>query len=790
MRINWRRVFLALSLSTISLFFHTGVTPARSQWLEEFNGGGLSAPYQVVNYKGDPWFYGSTYPYSNYAYFLAHFHGDSWSYVEVLQPASSSFGGHAHVMTAGDSLFFGGSIDAYRDLPQGGYTYTQPEASIFGGVSTEFLPDPYGSDWSITAITLYQRKPLIALSFVGDFVGSPLFLRVWDGSSWQDMSTIWRDWDGSTENARIHSFAHIDGDLYAVGNVRDGGILRYTGQNWIRAEGAFPAHTLRLCQVGESIYASNGIHVYRVGESSPEDLGGLGEGTIAGMINFRGELHVYGSFTTIDGVPASRIARFDGVGWHPLDTGTNSTIRDALETERGLVVVGTFEEAGGKISPGAAVWTGSQWEPFVPVGHALGGGGIGDFAEFQNMTVAVGTFGWTGSGRIGPIVAWHENDWIELAHSSEGGIREIVGTPEYLYAYGSMESIDGVACEGFARFDGTVWEAVPPPPAGVNCLMGWQGNLLAVGAFDMGGPQLATVIVLENGIWTELGSSPRPRGNSSFYGGGNTAIVDGDDLLLGGQFEEGEEITFLYRWDGVNWIRYDTGLSHEVRLLIPLETGILAATVYGTNRLVNGIWNVTKLGYLGRQVYSKDTVFKVEDSSEVMRSVGDEWETIGVLSLGEGIQEDLWNHPEVRCMKYRDGKLWLGGKFMAVDGTPSSGLAVWADPTVLSVGDDEPPVPEGPSGDRGFRIGVWPNPFRGEVRLSLDSQSFVELSVEVIDASGRRVRRLHSGKLEPGHTVLQWNGRDGNGRSTAAGVYYFRVIVDGRIRNAKIVRIP
>ena len=67
-----------------------------------------------------------------------------------------------------------------------------------------------------------------------------------------------------------------------------------------------------------------------------------------------------------------------------------------------------------------------------------------------------------------------------------------------------------------------------------------------------------------------------------------------------------------------------------------------------------------------------------------------------------------------------------------------------------------------------------PNPARGEVRFVVDSPAAGSVSIEVFDATGRRVRRVFAGALGAGSHALTWDGRDDAGRSVPSGAYYVR----------------
>ena len=85
---------------------------------------------------------------------------------------------------------------------------------------------------------------------------------------------------------------------------------------------------------------------------------------------------------------------------------------------------------------------------------------------------------------------------------------------------------------------------------------------------------------------------------------------------------------------------------------------------------------------------------------------------------------------------------------------------------------DVPPSPaHGAAGQ--IRIeSVAPNPFRSDtsIRFALGADTLVELSI--VDPSGRRVRKLDGGLRPAGTHVIAWDGRDDDGRSMPAGVYF------------------
>lgn len=72
-----------------------------------------------------------------------------------------------------------------------------------------------------------------------------------------------------------------------------------------------------------------------------------------------------------------------------------------------------------------------------------------------------------------------------------------------------------------------------------------------------------------------------------------------------------------------------------------------------------------------------------------------------------------------------------------------------------------------------------PNPARESFLLRFALPSETRVSLDVYDASGRRVRALVARELEPGAHLLTWDGRDETGARQPSGVYFVRAQWNG-----------
>ncbi|MBZ0269035.1 FG-GAP-like repeat-containing protein, partial [bacterium] len=89
-----------------------------------------------------------------------------------------------------------------------------------------------------------------------------------------------------------------------------------------------------------------------------------------------------------------------------------------------------------------------------------------------------------------------------------------------------------------------------------------------------------------------------------------------------------------------------------------------------------------------------------------------------------------------------------------------------------------------------FSLGTgMPNPFRGVTSIPFSLPRDGTVRLQVYDAAGRLVRTLRNGDLPAGRHVVTWDGRDGGGRATASGVYFYRLSGNAGSLTRKAVRL-
>lgn len=83
-----------------------------------------------------------------------------------------------------------------------------------------------------------------------------------------------------------------------------------------------------------------------------------------------------------------------------------------------------------------------------------------------------------------------------------------------------------------------------------------------------------------------------------------------------------------------------------------------------------------------------------------------------------------------------------------------------------------------------------PNPFATRTTIGFDLAVECEVSLELFDAQGRRVRTLAAGRHPAGFHALDWDRRDDAGRQVEAGVYLCRLEAGAFQARRKLVLLP
>ncbi|MBP7310545.1 MAG: T9SS type A sorting domain-containing protein [Candidatus Cloacimonetes bacterium] len=98
----------------------------------------------------------------------------------------------------------------------------------------------------------------------------------------------------------------------------------------------------------------------------------------------------------------------------------------------------------------------------------------------------------------------------------------------------------------------------------------------------------------------------------------------------------------------------------------------------------------------------------------------------------------------------------------------------------VSVGIDDPVVPSIPA----ISFSAYPNPFGAEVKLEIKGAEQHQACIEVYNLRGQKVAAYN---LQKGMQHFTWKGLDSSDRRVGSGIYFIRLLVDGKLAGTRRV---
>lgn len=298
------------------------------------------------------------------------------------------------------------------------------------------------------------------------------------------------------------------------------------------------------------------------------------------------DLYAGGWFTEVGGVPAARIARFDGAGWSPLGSGLSGTNASDLAvfddgTGPALYVAGSFFLAGGQPASNIARFDGETWTPLGAGTNLL----VSCLEVFDDGTgpalYAGGAFTTAGGGTAARLARWSGETWTDVGGGLDSYPRDLHvhddGSGPALYVAGDFFQAGAQPVSRIARWDGQTWSDVgggfdDRAFALATFDDGSGPALFAGGLFQQAGGQTAARIARWDGaVWSEVSG-----GTDDWV----TALTTHDDgsgpaLYAGGWFTNAGGVTARHvaRFDGSGWSPLTSGVDDTVTALAGLDVG-------------------------------------------------------------------------------------------------------------------------------------------------------------------------------------------------------------------------
>ncbi len=307
------------------------------------------------------------------------------------------------------------------------------------------------------------------------------------------------------------------------------------------------------------------------------------------------KIYAGGSFTSINGVAATHVARWNGKSWEPLGSGLNWYVNALAVYDHGT---GPALYAGGGFGGALARWNGSSW--VVVGGIALEPGNwsspsveaLAVFDDGSGPALYVGgAFNRAGGLSVQGIARWNGAEWSVLpSFPFTASIRSLAvldaGLGKSLYA--SVDFQGGGAGTSFrvARLAGPAWDfsyGVMDGPVEAMTVFDCGGGprLIAGGGFTTGGGPWNRGLVK----WT--GTSWEPLGGGLNQGGVSELVPftdeGGTSLFVFGGFRLGNnpDYQIAARWDPRGWRDVGLGLNDTPRAAVVHDEGAGPSIVVG-----------------------------------------------------------------------------------------------------------------------------------------------------------------------------------------------------------------
>ena len=272
--------------------------------------------------------------------------------------------------------------------------------------------------------------------------------------------------------------------------------------------------------------------------------------------------------------------------WQSLNGGANNQALCIYgdTTNNILYAAGYFTSVGGIPANYIAKWDGTTWSS---MGSGLYGWGFGhhSFTEYKGKIVsALNTF----SPSKQHISSWSGTQWDSIGSNfSSGGIEGVITLNKELYSFGAFDIVNSIHYNGIAKFDtiSNTWVSIgfpytmPTTSAIIRCLQMYHGQLYAGGVFKDSTGVIANIARYNGSYWSIVGQGITGSMDDVFAMG-----VYQNELYVAGAFtvNDGNPWNNIARWNDTTWNDVGGGLTSfgQINSLLVLNNKLYAGGAY------------------------------------------------------------------------------------------------------------------------------------------------------------------------------------------------------------------
>ncbi|MHB8107742.1 MAG: FlgD immunoglobulin-like domain containing protein [Candidatus Cryosericum sp.] len=341
--------------------------------------------------------------------------------------------------SAWNPLGSGCSENVYTLLPYNGELVAGGWMGYAGGQDVWGIASWDGTDWSgfgplgngvtnpVYALTVWNDRLIAAGQFDRAGPVQAHGIAAFDGTAWQPLGSGldgFPPYLGELGLGAYDGSLIVAGDIVGAGGVASPHVARWDGSQWWPMGAGLPEAERAICEFEGQLYVGK----YRwTGGAWEQWL--PADGDVRCLAEWEGSLVACGGFTNVDGIPMSKIVRWDGQSFYDVGGGlpTLGLGPETMVVHAGELVVGGAFSVDGSYS--IARWNGSAWLGFatglnlavtalVSNGDYLFAGGLFD-ATFKHVAYWDGT-SWRrmGNGCTGASYYRTEAKALALYHGS------------------------------------------------------------------------------------------------------------------------------------------------------------------------------------------------------------------------------------------------------------------------------------------------------------------------------------------------------------------------------------
>lgn len=526
-------------------------------------------------------------------------------------------------------------------------------------------------------------------------------------------------------------------------------------------------------------------------------------GIIYSCAVFNDVLYVGGNFSMAGGVMTNNIARWNGMAWSSLGTGTsngtNGIVRELTVQGTNLIVAGDFTSAGGNANNHIASWDGSGWGS--PLGDGMNGA-IQTLAIYSGNLWAGGDFTMAGGIAANHLAKWTGSQWVSIGEGTNNSVYALAPyINDELIVAGSFTASGGNPVARIARFNNSGF--VGSLGTGVNngtvfALAVRDGLLYAGGSFTTVAGSSANRIAKWDGYnWFNVTSGTN---NTVYSLNLSSNVQPGASLLVvGGLFTSagGISANSIATWNGSGWGILGSGMTGggpSVRHAADFR-GTLVASGLFNNAGGNSAFNVAMWGIIP---IAPSIVSPLCGATGVSVTPTLDWTDVSYawryglqLSVSPNFNPLRLNISGIPVSEYTvppgilntDSTYYWRVNSSNPLGTSPWSSTCWFHTSLVGITKDPAEIPVE------FKLYQnYPNPFnpttkiKFDIPLSQEKGGYVKLIV--YDILGKEVATLLNEELKPGAYEAEWNAA-----TFPSGVYYYRITAGNFVDTKKLVLI-